>query len=418
MNLNQSIDVVLKDTTGKEFEFKQLNSFYSFCKEEFDFWNEIHESLPEDTRTIYSGKEITNQFHKIIGFIDSLINGDQDWDEEEFNYYFQTFNRGINQNYSMTLVYQSDSGWLWRGHPFISTWIELYKKSAKTAGAFIRTLVERNSDTINESVDHMIGHILGYEYLMQNESEIIQRRNSEIKSLSQLRDELTRKTDEFISESDKIKDDIGKWSKNERNKTERLYMIRKKLAERQIRKQSKRFIKELSGWNKKVKNLESTYEEHLKLRKPAEYWKKAADRYKKQGWIFTTAIVLLAFGGLYYFGTFFVAWLQDRTLYINLSTLQGAVILGISVAIYAFIVRVFSRLAFSSFHLMRDAEEREQLTYLYLSLSEETSVDENARNIILQALFSRTETGLLAQEHGPTMPGIGDVMKAAPKPKT
>ena len=70
-------------------------------------------------------------------------------------------------------------------------------------------------------------------------------------------------------------------------------------------------------------------------------------------------------------------------------------------------------MAFSSFHLMRDSEEREQLTYLYLSLSEETSVEEGSRNIILQALFSRTETGLLAQEHGPSMPGVGDAIKYA-----
>jgi hypothetical protein len=55
---------------------------------------------------------------------------------------------------------------------------------------------------------------------------------------------------------------------------------------------------------------------------------------------------------------------------------------------------------------MRDSEEREQLTYLYLSLKNQSAVDDNSKDIILQALFSRTETGLLAQEHGPTMPGI------------
>ncbi|WP_407067244.1 DUF6161 domain-containing protein [Legionella pneumophila] len=31
-------------------------------------------------------------------------------------------------------------------------------------------------------------------------------------------------------------------------------------------------------------------------------------------------------------------------------------------SIFAFLIKVFSRLAFSSFHLQRDAEEREQLT--------------------------------------------------------
>ena len=62
---------------------------------------------------------------------------------------------------------------------------------------------------------------------------------------------------------------------------------------------------------------------------------------------------------------------------------------------------------------MRDAEEREQVTYLYLSLSEETNVDEEARSIVLQALFSRSETGLLNQEHGPAMPGVSEAVRAA-----
>ena len=31
-------------------------------------------------------------------------------------------------------------------------------------------------------------------------------------------------------------------------------------------------------------------------------------------------------------------------------------------------------------------------------------MDKESRDIVLQALFSRSETGLLAQEHGPTMP--------------
>ena len=64
---------------------------------------------------------------------------------------------------------------------------------------------------------------------------------------------------------------------------------------------------------------------------------------------------------------------------------------------------------FSSFHLMRDAEEREQLTYLYLSLIHESkennsTVTDESKDMILQTLFSRTETGLLNQAQGPQIP--------------
>jgi hypothetical protein len=64
---------------------------------------------------------------------------------------------------------------------------------------------------------------------------------------------------------------------------------------------------------------------------------------------------------------------------------------------------------------MRDAEEREQLTYLYLSLSIEAVIDEGSREIVLQALFSRSETGLLINEHGPTMPSLASIGKISGK---
>jgi hypothetical protein len=38
-----------------------------------------------------------------------------------------------------------------------------------------------------------------------------------------------------------------------------------------------------------------------------------------------------------------------------------------------------------STHLARDAEEREQHSYLYLSLIEDSSVEEKDRNLILQS---------------------------------
>ena len=47
--------------------------------------------------------------------------------------------------------------------------------------------------------------------------------------------------------------------------------------------------------------------------------------------------------------------------------------------------------------LRNSAEEREQLTYVYLSLIKDSAVDEKEKNLIMQSLFSRAETGLLNQ---------------------
>ena len=70
----------------------------------------------------------------------------------------------------------------------------------------------------------------------------------------------------------------------------------------------------------------------------------------------------------------------------------------------AYGIRALNKVAFSSFHLARDAEEREQLTYVYLSLVKDSAVDEKEKNLIMQSLFSRADTGLLKDDSSPTMP--------------
>ena len=66
---------------------------------------------------------------------------------------------------------------------------------------------------------------------------------------------------------------------------------------------------------------------------------------------------------------------------------------------------------FSNFHLARDAEEREKLTYLYISLLNKGDISAEERNIVFQALFSRSDTGLLKEDSSPTMPGISSIIE-------
>lgn len=157
----------------------------------------------------------------------------------------------------------------------------------------------------------------------------------------------------------------------------------------------------------KIQELENLYQEKLRLQKPAEYWKKAAKKFRLEGIICAVFLVISLLLGAGYLSNFFTDWLTGQELPVQLNTIQGVVIFGALLAVYAFLIRILSRLAFSAFHLMRDAEEREQLTYLYLSLINEKKIDEKSRDIILQALFSRSETGLLTGESAPTMPGVG-----------
>ena len=157
----------------------------------------------------------------------------------------------------------------------------------------------------------------------------------------------------------------------------------------------------------KIQELENLYQEKLRLQKPAEYWKKAAKNFRLEGVFCAGLLIISLVLGAVYLSALFTDWLKVQELPVQLNMIQGIVIFATLLAVYAFLIRVLSRFAFSAFHLMRDAEEREQLTYLYLSLINEKKIDEKSRDIILQALFSRSETGLLTGDSAPTMPGFG-----------
>lgn len=146
----------------------------------------------------------------------------------------------------------------------------------------------------------------------------------------------------------------------------------------------------------KIQELENFYGEKLRMAKPAEYWKKSANKFSWHGLFWTILLLVSLAAGIYFLYELYIDWFEDpEKMKLQLDTIQGVVIFGTLLAVYVFLIRILSRLTFSSFHLMRDAEEREQLTYLYLSLINEKKIDEKSRDIILQALFSRSETGLL-----------------------
>ncbi len=87
------------------------------------------------------------------------------------------------------------------------------------------------------------------------------------------------------------------------------------------------------------------------------------------------------------------------------SAVRWSVVFITFVSFLAYGIRTFAKLMFSSYHLSRDAEEREQLSYVYLALKKEQSIDPTERHLIMQSLFSRADSGLLRDDSSPTMPG-------------
>lgn len=158
----------------------------------------------------------------------------------------------------------------------------------------------------------------------------------------------------------------------------------------------------------KIKELENTYEEKLRLQKPAEYWKLRSEKLYKEGKSFRNWLICLIIITSY--SLYLLLWLTPEGMLLSFikgdaSAIKWSIIYATFVSFMVVGIRALLKAMFSSFHLARDAEEREQLTYFYLSLRKESDINDNDKNLIMQSLFSRSDTGLLKEDSAPTMPG-------------
>lgn len=134
---------------------------------------------------------------------------------------------------------------------------------------------------------------------------------------------------------------------------------------------------------------------------------KKASKLNKEGWkaiYWLVGLVAFACVTLY-----LLLWLTPDGMLLSFikgqaSAIKWSIVYVTFISFLAYGIRALNKVAFSSFHLARDAEEREQLTYVYLSLIKDSAVDEKEKNLIMQSLFSRAETGLLKGDSGPAMP--------------
>ncbi|MFM2386904.1 MAG: hypothetical protein RL660_1661 [Bacteroidota bacterium] len=167
---------------------------------------------------------------------------------------------------------------------------------------------------------------------------------------------------------------------------------------------------------KKISELENTYSVKLKLEEPALYWKTRAQELKKQGWLALSVLIALVLLASISLGK--ILWAAPEQIYLSWfgndksASIRWAIVYITLISFIAFCIRAVTKVMFSSFHLARDCEERHTLTYFYLALLKDSKVDERDRQLIMQSLFSRAETGLLKEDSSPTMPSeaIGKII--------
>lgn len=408
MTKDRQISIKIQDFGKKTQSFSTIRSFREFLISERDFWEKQYEKLgerPQNVHPLIQGSQ--NACKRAISSLDSWESNIDAWDDATLQ---QNLQQQIVSNFH-------PNNWLSSIHPYCETFAQCQIEGGKErANAFIEFVVKNNVQQINNK-DWFLGIMAGYEFVNQD-SDLLKRRNGEKVSLGHLRSRFSEAIDEVFEEAHQRKSEIESWQAGNASRQTRRYFAHGRVIRRQLSRQTDKFDSSMAGWQNKIAELENTYREKLRLEAPADYWKKRAKALSLQGGLWATLLIvtslIIAVGS----GCFFWAWLHKEPVPFSLQSLQGIALFGAAAAAATFLVRVLSRLTFSAFHLQRDAEEREQLAHLYLSLMEGGHTDENSRAIILQALFSRAESGLLAGDHGPTMPSPGDVAAVLSRTRT
>ena len=156
----------------------------------------------------------------------------------------------------------------------------------------------------------------------------------------------------------------------------------------------------------KLVELENLYNEKLRLEGPAKYWEVYSEECRQKGakwrnWtIFTTGIIVIYLTLVLFALPYSLLWHKDITP----QSVTSIVIFALITSLLVYLNRLFVKLSLSSYHLSRDAKERHELIFLFLSLLNEKAITPDDRNVILQSLFSRAETGLLKGDSSPEMP--------------
>lgn len=376
-------------------KFKGINALYAYIQKQKEGWNQLEGPLPRRFRTSES------YFNECLEQIEIFLQNtpsEKKWETLVHKLLHTEVRYGVVKMHE-TFTYNAPVT------QFLLKLFSIDRNSFKAAYDYLFNSIN-HQDLENKS--SLKGILLAYEFEHADSNIELQRSQHERKALTELRndyDQLLKNTQkEFIDTQDKI----ATWFKNAaQTHTE------------QLKKQASEFDNEHYNNATKIKDLEQLYANKLMLSKPADYWEQRATALKKdaQKWIIWLTVSVVIAVGILLFIIFSISNDTIIELFSNLGTgIKWSIVFISIISFLAFAIKIFSKLAFSAYHLARDAEERKQLVYVYLSLLNDNAIAEEERIIILQSLFSRSETGLLKEESSPTMPSASFLEKAISKP--
>lgn len=356
---------------------------FKFCVNEIEFWDNYKGSFSNRLTNLL--QQYVELKEGLINFLNKLIN--DNLDEDYLNRAWQSLNDTINRNpiklpsKSITakfILEKSDTN--------------LTEEYFDAAIDYFTSVSPRNLYSIN----YLNGYLDAYLYAnsIKTNSHEFSKYNvvvdSKIAEITQSALDSVRAVNTLVSDSEKEMKDY-------KNK----FMLWKESTQTEYQE----FMK-IS--NENFLRLEKTYKENLILEEPAKYWASKKIEYQtaaKKIRLWLIGIGIFAAGIVFSVllcAPEYIFKLEDKNHAVMLVR-WSAIFLVFTVMIFV-VLKLMIKIMLSYYHLARDAEERNVLTIFYLSLSKESNLDESQRNLIMQSLFARSETGLLKEDSNPTLP--------------
>lgn len=379
---------------NSEIELKGIQSVYKFLYDQVIGWNKLENIPTEFLASKIHFENLKSTLVAVSSFTE--INFQNNFNNDFSNFQNKLTKTKSNSN-DFIFIYDA---------PETDFLISINKKSRENfLGAY--NFITNSNINQNRDSTYFTGMLLAYEFRQQGQSELTSRRNSDKLSLSQIK---TRYNEYIVEAEQQLNSNLSDAKENLTTHFEtvdKLKSEKDKNFEDWFTGVQNGFDAFFTNSNNSIKNNEELYREKLRLEAPAKYWKERAVLLKQEGnkhlnWLISISVVaaILLFTLLMSLGTdYFESAFNDK-----IKGIKWSIILVTIVSLLAFTIKILSKMTFSSFHLSRDAEEREQLTHFYLALKKDTTIEPEERQLILQSLFSRADTGLLKEDSSPTMP--------------
>ncbi len=381
---------------GINYEPKYLNfsSFERIIDENLEYWHDkkgdqnFHaewqnlrnkvNSIKEYLETIDDSPELRND---ILNYLYSNLSYDRVDNNGKY-----TYRLSVNSPIISDVSWQS-----------IDRFMDFYLDRVDDGGELpeaIRKYVElyRNPTLVGNSLCQSYNHsYYPALFILKNElsPKNVSIKNFEQKTLRPAQDKL----EQLLQEAGESQQEITRFIEEKRKEVQD--QVDKNIAEMDDYKSK------VDDWgakkHKSLNALEETYRNKLQLEAPEKLWNERSREYRKRAncWticLFIVAIILLLVIAWFVHSLHeFPKGITERVPFLS----QQVLFIGV-ISFFIYVIRIIVKIVMSNHHIAMEYEQKAALTRFYQALTYEgTEVDDNEKLIIMSALFSKADTGLV-----------------------